>query len=226
MRHPLALVALLLIGSCSRWDFGVEIPFVATWNDAPISCETADPALTDLRFFVDDPQLIDASGNAIDIRYATEFKWQNDAVALIDLENGQGACINGSAVVYDRLIGVTRAGDYRGLRFTIGVPFRINHANPRTAIPPLDDAAMHGDWRTGYTFLRAGVTTQGDGFWLQTGSEGCESAEGHVTGCRHPNRVEVILPDFVPGEHVVIVDLAKLHEGSDQSDIQSIFTVR
>ncbi|HSG96979.1 MAG TPA: MbnP family copper-binding protein [Woeseiaceae bacterium] len=218
MRRLIALVALLLLGSCSRWDLGVEVPFVATWKGQPLSCESAGPALTDLRFYVDDPQLIDLEGNAHHLRYATEFEWQNDVVALIDLENGEGTCENGTDVFFDRLIGVTRAGSYRGLRFTVGVPFRLNHANPLTATTPLGDAAMHWHWRSGYKFLRAGVQSTDDGFWIHVGSAGCDGTVGHITDCRFPNRVEVFLPDFVPGESVVVVELAELLAGTNLDD--------
>jgi len=213
-----ALLGVFVLASCGRWDLGVEIPVVATWHGNPIDCETTDPSMTDLRFYLANPQLIDLEGNRHDVRFATEFEWENDAVAFIDLENGRGACTNGTPDVFDRVIGVARAGDYRGLRFTIGVPFRLNHENPLTAAPPLDDPAMHWHWRSGYKFLRAGVRTGSDGFWLHGGSAGCEGTVGHITGCRFPNRIEVELPDFVPGQSVVEIDLAELVAGTDLTD--------
>jgi uncharacterized repeat protein (TIGR04052 family) len=226
VRLAIALVALLLIASCSRWDLPIEIPVLATLNGQPVDCNSAGVSLTDLRFYVSDLQLIDTDGRAHDVRYATEFDWQNDAVALIDLENGEGRCQNGTAAVYDRLLGVARTGDYRGLRFTVGVPFRLNHANPLTATPPLDDPDMHWHWRSGYKFLRAGVSNGTDGFWIHGGSTGCEGTVGHITECRFPNRFEVFLPDFVPGEHAITFDMGALVsdinlEDAIQSDCSS-----
>ena len=197
---------------------GVEIPFVATWNGNLLACDSAAPALTDLRFYVSDPQLIDSDGRWHDVRFATEFPWQNDAVALIDLENGNEACVNGTPNVYSNVVGVARAGDYRGLRFTVGVPFSLNHANPLTARPPLDDADMHWHWRSGYKFLRAGIRTQNDGYWIHVGSAGCEGTVGHVTGCGFPNRILVELPEFSPGTNMVAIDLAALAAGIDLKD--------
>lgn len=218
MRILVALIALFSLGSCGRWDLGVEIPIVATWEGRPLGCTGKDPVLSDLRFYLSNPQLIDNNGKSHDLRFATEFEWQNDAVAFIDLEDGSGACANGTAATYDRVIGVARAGDYRGLRFTIGVPFRLNHENPLVATPPLDDPAMHWHWRSGYKFLRAGVQTDDDGFWIHAGSAGCDGTVGHITGCRFPNRIEVVLPDFVPGQGVVEIDLAELLSGTDLTD--------
>jgi uncharacterized repeat protein (TIGR04052 family) len=218
VRYSTALVALCLLASCGKWDLPVEIPVVATWDGQPINCSSKGIFLTDLRFYVSDVQLVDADGRAHDVRYATEFEWQNDAVALVDLENGEGACENGTTAVHDRLLGVARAREYRGLRFTVGVPFRLNHANPITATPPLDDADMHWHPRSGYKFLRAGVSNGSDSFWIHGGSTGCEGTVGHITGCRFPNRIEVFMPDFVPGEHAVAFDLGALIADIDLED--------
>jgi uncharacterized repeat protein (TIGR04052 family) len=218
VRILLALIAMFTLASCGRWDVGVEIPIVATWQGQPIGCNGDGPVLSDLRFYLSNPQLIDKKGKVRDLRFATEFEWQNDAVAFIDLEDGSGACANGTTETFDRVIGVARAREYRGLRFTIGVPFRLNHENPLTATPPLDDSAMHWHWRSGYKFLRAGVQTENDGFWIHAGSAGCEGTVGHITGCRYPNRIDVELPDFVPGESAVEIDLAELLAGTDLGD--------
>jgi uncharacterized repeat protein (TIGR04052 family) len=215
----IAVAALLMLcASCSRWDLEVRIPFAATWQDDPIDCASGAPALTDLRLYVNNVQLIDTTGRAHDVRYATEFAWENDAVALIDLENGSGACTNGTEVTYGHIVGAIPSGEYRGLRFTVGVPFRLNHLNPLTAAPPLDDPDMHWHWRSGYKFLRAGIRTESDRFWIHVGSIGCEGTVGDITGCRYPNRIQVELPEFVPGQHGVRVDLAELLVGTNLAD--------
>jgi len=213
-----ALLVPLVCASCSQWDYPVNIPFVATWQGEPISCESPGAALSDLRFYVSNVQLLDNDGRSHDVRFATEMSWQNDAVAIIDLENGEGACLNGTAELSTYVLGVAKVKEYRGLRFTIGVPFRINHENPLTAEAPLDDPDMHWHWRSGYKFLRAGVSTQSDGFWIHVGSAGCEGTVGNITGCRFPNRIEVELPDFVVDEHVVTVDLSALVAGTNLDD--------
>jgi len=218
MRILVALGFASLCGSCGQWDLGVQIPFIATWQGSPIGCDSAAPSLTDLRFYVSKPQLVDTAGRSRDIRFATEFEWQNDAVAYLDLENGSGSCQNGTQELFSDVIGVARAGEYKGLRFTIGVPFRLNHANPLTASPPLDDPDMHWHWRSGYKFLRAGIRTETDGMWIHTGSAACDGTVGHITGCKFPNRIEVFLPDFVPGESTVRIELAELFRATDLED--------
>jgi len=212
------LAALWVCSSCSQWDHPVNIPFVATWQGQPIGCDSPDIALSDLRFYVSNVQLVDTEGQSHDVRLATEMAWQNDAVAYIDLETGTGTCQNGTGGLSTYVLGVAKARDYRGLRFTIGVPFRINHENPLTAKPPLDDPDMHWHWRSGYKFLRAGVRTAEDGFWMHAGSAGCEGTVGNITGCKFPNRIEVDLPDFVIDEDAVSIDLAALVAGTDLDD--------
>jgi uncharacterized repeat protein (TIGR04052 family) len=218
VRPLAALAAAAICTSCSQWDQPVNIPFVATWQGKAIDCGSADAALTDMRFYVSNVQLVDSDGQSHDVRFATEKSWQNDAVAYIDLENGSGACQNGTAATFDHVLGVAIAGQYQGLRFTVGVPFRLNHENPLTAKPPLDDPDMHWHWRSGYKFLRAGVRTADDGFWIHTGSAGCEGTVGNITGCTFPNRIEVFLPDFVVGENAVSIDLTELLRDVDLHD--------
>ena len=116
------------------------------------------------------------------------------------------------------LVGYLPEREYEGLEFTIGVPFERNHANPLTADAPLDNAAMHWHWRSGYKFLRAGVSTASDGFWIHVGSAGCEGTVQNVTGCSFPNRVRVSLPRFTPRASQVEIDLAALLEGTNLDD--------
>lgn len=218
MRLFAALLVPLVCVSCDQWDYPVKIPFVATWQGEPINCTSPGTALTDLRLYVSNVQLVDNRGQSHDVRFATEMAWQNDAVAFIDLEDGTGACRNGTAELSTYVLGVAKVNEYRGLRFTVGVPFRINHENPLTAETPLDDPDMHWHWRSGYKFLRAGVATDNDGFWMHVGSAGCEGTVGNITGCTFPNRIDVELRDFVVDKHAVNIDLGVLVSGTDLDD--------
>lgn len=50
-----------------------------------------------------------------------------------------------------------KAGEYKGLRFNIGLPRDVNHADPTVALPPLNLAQsdMYWSWNSGYIFLLA-----------------------------------------------------------------------
>jgi uncharacterized repeat protein (TIGR04052 family) len=209
---------LFCCAACSQSRSPVDIEFVATWNGQPLACGDAEYSLTDLRFFVSEAVLVDAAGAEHSISLTSDGRWQQEHVALIDLENGEGACVNGTQETNTRLAGTTDIADFKGIRFTVGVPFELNHANPLLADAPLDDSAMHWHWRSGYKFLRAGVNTESDGFWLHLGSTACEGTVQNISTCRSPNRVTVQLDGFSPQDQRINVDLAALFEGADFND--------
>jgi hypothetical protein len=77
---------------------------------------------------------------------------------------------------------------------------------------------MHWHWRAGYKFLRTGISTADDGFWLHLGSTGCEGTVRNITACNSENRVHVVLTNFVLGRDAVVVDLAALTSGTNLDD--------
>jgi uncharacterized repeat protein (TIGR04052 family) len=209
--RALALIpAAATLPACGEPPVPVQIPFIAVFDGVPVSCGAGfDAELTDLRFYIYDVRLTDTAGNEQQLELAADGDWQQANLALLDLENGDGRCINGTSGINSALTGTVAAGDYRGLSFTLGVPFEQNHADPLLAVPPLGDAAMHWHWRGGYKFLRAGFATADDGFWIHLGNTGCEGTLQDISGCSAPNRVTVQLNEYVPG-HEVVVDLGQL----------------
>jgi len=145
------LSSLLLLGACSEPDIQIAIPITASWNQDPITCsqDSAPVRLTDLRFYVHDVHLLDSEGSPVALQMDPDGRWQQDGIALLDLEDASGDCQNGTAASHTQLQGSVKAGEYRGLVFTVGVPFDDNHADPLQALPPLGDSAMHWSWRGG-----------------------------------------------------------------------------
>lgn len=223
--HRLVLLILLFLAlsACSRRPIEVVIPFEAVHGDEVIRCDSPDsgPNLTDLRFYVASVRAMRDDGVTVDLLLHPDDQWQQAGLALLDFEDGTGACSNGSPDTNTVLRGTLPAGEYRGLQFTMGVPFDLNHGDPLLAAAPLDDTAMHWHWRAGYKFMRAGIRTADDGFWVHLGSTGCEGSVRHITGCRFPNRVDVLLPEFLPGQDSVVVDLAALLEETDLLDAEA-----
>lgn len=205
----LPLAALLV--ACDKPQLDVHIPFAVEFSGQSIECGAMDKAvqLTDLRFYVSDVQLEDVNGNLHSLE---------PNLALIDLEDGSGSCSNGTPDTQNILQGAVANGEYQSLRFTLGVPFDLNHRDPLLAEVPLDDAAMHWHWRGGYKFLRAGVRSADDGFWMHLGSTGCQGTLQNITGCNAPNRVVVQINDFVPGRDTVIIDLAEIVAAAELDD--------
>lgn len=218
-RVLLPVLALIVLPACTRPATPVDLVFAARYGDANISCiESADGVqLTDLRFFVHDIRLLDASGNDADFHMADDGTWQDGVVALVDLENGQGACLNGSPEMNATIKGTVRSGPVHSISFRLGVPEDANHLDPMTAPPPRNYTAMHWHWLNGYKFVRAGVRTDTDGFGLHLGSSRCDGVPGSFS-CRSPNRPNVTVWGFDPANNQVILDINKLFEGIDLKD--------
>lgn len=147
----------------------VEIKFSAVVGEKPFNCgesysnlgaQTGSFTATDFRFYVSDVALIDASGKAVPIALKQDGKWQHQNVALLDFENKSGACANGTADTRDRIIGTIPKGNYKGLQFTLGVPFNLNHEDASLAPSPLNLTSLWWNWRGGYKFLRIDLKNQ------------------------------------------------------------------
>jgi len=210
-RIATALLAVSLLQSCGPAPRNLRISFVATYSGVPLLCDgDASIHLSDLRFYVYDVRLRDSAGRQVPLQLRTDSAWQQAGLALLDLENGEAECSDGTPEMHTVLEGTLPAGEYQGLSFMLGVPFELNHKDPLRAAAPLDDAAMHWHWRGGYKFLRAGVRSTDDGFWLHLGSTGCEGTLQDIRACSAPNRVSVQIDDFIPGRDDVAVDLSAL----------------
>ena len=216
--RPVAVLSALILVSCTAGKEAVQIGFDARFDGAGIRCDgDAAVRLSDLRFYVHDVELLDEAGRGVRVEL-DEGPWQQPGLAMVDLEDGLADCSNGTAATRAAVTGRVPPGAWSGLRFVVGVPFDRNHGDPLLAVAPLGDAAMHWHWRSGYKFLRAGLRTADDGFWLHLGSTGCEGTVGDITGCSSPNRVRVELEGFDPDRDVVVVDLARLADGTDLAD--------
>jgi len=169
--------ALLFVLSCSlsttmlaqgqvETQQRVEISFAGRLAGKPFACgsqyegvgikkSTVTPQ--DLRFFVSDVELLDANGKAASVSLDQDGIWQYKNVALIDLEDGKGGCRNGNAAMHAAVTGNVAAGQYTGVRFTVGVPFELDHISPLSAPSPLNMTAMFWSWQGGYKFIRAEV---------------------------------------------------------------------
>lgn len=211
----LLVTMLIVCAACSAKSVPVHIEFAPVWAGQSIQCDSTELSLTDLRFYVSNVALIDSRGNEHSVSLTPDERWQQQGVALIDLENGSGTCSNGTADIRASLEGTVTGSDFVGVKFTIGVPFEMNHANPLLAQPPLDDAAMHWHWRSGYKFLRAGVAMQTDSFWIHLGSTGCEGTIHNISGCNSPNRVEVEFAEFSVEIDSIVIELSELFRGID-----------
>ncbi len=141
---------------------------------------------------------------------AQDGEWQLQNVALLDFDNGTGSCAGSTETNY-QVKGTVPAGTYTGIKFTMGIPFDLNHGDVATAAAPLNSTDMFWVWNYGYKFLRVDLSTTGqpDGFFLHVGSTGCNgaTATSPPTACTELNEAAVTLTGFSAGSDVVVVDL-------------------
>jgi len=215
----------------------VSIPFAAEINGQPFACgQTYGPVGTtgssitpmDFRWYVSGVKLIDAQGRAVPVTLEQDGVWQLGDLALLDFENGQGPCRNGTAAVNTTVRGTVPAGTYRGIEFTLGVPFDRNHGDPTTAPSPLNNTAMFWNWQGGYKFIKFDTTSTGlsdrtpgapspqgpvTRYAMHLGSTGCQAASRTAAPsapCANPNTVAVRFDRFQPGQHTLVADMGRV----------------
>jgi len=140
----------------------VTIQFEGAVGDEPFACGetyqlgTPQSAVTplDFRFYVSEVALIDAEGNEVPLVLEQDNLWQHQNVALIDFEDKTGACANGTPQTRGQVVGAVPPGEYNGLKFTLGVPFSLNHIDSTLAPSPLNLTSMWWNWNFGYKFAR------------------------------------------------------------------------
>lgn len=190
--------------------------FVCGTTYANLGADDSSLEVSDFRFYVQDVELKNADGDYVAVDLDTDNNvWQVDDVALLDFEEG---CTDFGDAGTNRVVtGTVPEGTYDGLRFKMGVPFELNHANPATAEPPLNLTAMHWSWQGGYKFLRIDTGDSSETTWrMHLGSTGCDGdpVAGGTTTCAAPNRVDVELDAFDPESDTVVADFARLVAGA------------
>lgn len=188
---------------------------------------------SDLRFYVSEVALVDSRGRVVPVTLQQDHRWQHQDVALLDFEDGTGPCSNGTPVIHHEVVGSVPEAEYSGIRFAVGVPFDLNHADPTLASSPLNLTAMFWVWQSGYRFFKLDMATDGQplsaaesrnatmsdemnrpaGFPVHLGSTGCVSASATTPPsreCAHPNHVRVAFDSFDVKRQQVVLDIAKL----------------
>ena len=241
--HTLSLLGALgvLLAACSsppqQAVQTVSIPFAAEINGQPFACgQTYGPVGTtgssitpmDFRLYVSAVKLIDARGRSVPVTLEQDGVWQLGDLALLDFENGQGPCRNGTPAVNTTVRGTVPTGQYTGIEFTLGVPFAQNHGDPTTAASPLNNTAMFWNWQGGYKFLKFDTTSSGlsperpgapsaqgpaTRYAVHLGSTGCESPSrttAPATPCANPNTVSVRFDRFDLAKQTIVADMGRV----------------
>ena len=214
----------------------VNLQFAAEVNGQPFECgksyagvgttkTTVTPS--DFRMYVSEVHLLNAQGQAVPLQLQQDGVWQLENLALIDFENGAATCRNGTTGVNTAVRGSVPAGQYTGVRFTLGVPFGRNHGDPTVAPSPLNNTAMFWNWQGGYKFLKFDTTSSGitpekpaaasamgpvTRYSVHLGSTLCAGASKTAapSACQNGNRVTVEFKNFDPTRQTVVADIGRV----------------
>lgn len=173
---PVLMLGTGFLGGCGSGATPVELRFGVADEDAA--------TVRALQFYVHAIELIDEHGKPHPFRLATAEPWQNEHVALIDIAR------------HASVQGTVDHSTFSAVRFTVGVPFDLNHSNPLVAAAPLDRGEMFWNWQSGHKFLRADVAVDGREWSLHLGSTGCSSASAlrpPAQPCLQPNEMRIEL---------------------------------
>ncbi|MGV3711243.1 MAG: MbnP family copper-binding protein [Gemmatimonas sp.] len=230
-----ATLASVLLGSTASAQATrkVALKFQAMVGSEAFACGksyggmgTSNATLTpsDFAFYVHDVKLISATGAEVPVTLDQDGMYQNGNVALLDFEDGTGACSNGNAALHTSVNGTAPEGKYTGVKLTIGVPFDRNHQDLATQPSPLSLTRMFWAWNSGHKFVRfEAKSAEGKNWVMHLGSGGCTptgSAVKAPTACAQENRPVVTLTNFDVDAETVVADIKALFAGNGGAENQ------
>lgn len=219
--HSLDVDCLAVAGDNPAEDQAVTLRFAGVVGDAPFACgvpftglgtKGASAMASDFRFFVYDVELLDEEGKPTALAMDARPDWQGEGVALVDFEEGPSKkCFGGTPGTNTKITGKVPKGSYSGVRFRIGVPARLNHADSTTLAAPLTAGGMVWSWLAGFKFLKFELGTG----VFHLGSTGCSGTPPDNVDCSKTNEAQILLEDFDAASQEIVVDLAAAFSGVD-----------
>jgi hypothetical protein len=117
-----------------------------------------------LKFYTSNVQLVKADGSSLTIPGVSLTSWSSEPAQTGSLmQGGQNIkAASSSGATFFKLS--APAGEYKGLRFEVGVPKDLNHRDASTMALPLGlESGMFWAWNPGYIFFRVEGKTVVDG---------------------------------------------------------------
>lgn len=212
------------------------------WKNSALDCQTTFNTgeenktwfIEQLQFFLSDIEVGSSTSGWKKLNLAnTPFQASNTALlgtnckdnnVLLDVNNTAESKIKSKANWAIELATDSNhiLDEYSQIRFTLGVPFEINHLNPISQPSPLNLPSMFWIWQTGHKFMRLELATNQQQWLFHLGSTGCKSASAMRSpqyNCLYPNRFNFQLPLVKnnQGQLILNVDLAALLKGVELS---------
>lgn len=194
-----------------------EEAFACGQSYAGVGSSNSTIEALDFRLYVHDVTLVRANGEALPLALEQDGVWQRDGIALLDFEDGTGACDTASPETRTVVVGSAMdPGDIVGLRFTLGIPDAQNHLDAATAPAPLNVQGLWWTWQGGYKFARIDVkTATNPAFYFHLGATSCDGTVSAGFDCQFDNRTPIAVDGWSPDGGQVVLDLARLYAGSD-----------
>lgn len=201
----------------------ISIPFVGVVGDDVFACGTsyalgsagASALVTDFRFYLHDIAVIDDAGTAHALTL-DDGDFQANGHALIDFEDGTGACQTGSPTRHSVVTGTLEKDvTITGVTFKVGVAAEQNQLDVSSADAPLNVPGLYWSWANGYKHMRADLAV-GDAeaaARFHLGANACAGDPGAIA-CGHDNTPTIAL-DLDPSTDAIAVDLAALYASVD-----------
>lgn len=172
--------------------------------------------ISDFRFFVSNVSLIKEDGSKEKlVLEKNDFQYESNdgSTSLLDFEDNTGDCVKrGNTKALNTIVkGMAPDVKYKGIEFTLGVPFKLNH----TEFPDeksLTQPGMDWGWQAGRRFAKMELKPTDNEkvkIWnFHLGSVGCKdtNSDGKVDNCTQANRVKIEFADFDLNTQKIVVD--------------------
>ncbi|PWK50066.1 putative repeat protein (TIGR04052 family) [Pleionea mediterranea] len=190
-----ALIASLLFNACDVTDRNNHLNFDVYYGSKKLNCEASFTQngqqwrVTQLQFYVHNIELQNNKG-----------QWHAVSPSIAAKDHQKIALVGGVCGAQQQwqvnLKEMIALSDQQAIRFTLGVPFHLNHKNPLTQPSPLNQPDMFWTWQTGHKFLRLELESDNDSWLFHLGSTGCQSpapVRPPESACKNPNRSQITL---------------------------------
>ena len=210
---------LFILGACDN-NRRSDIAVIPVYRQQVLNCNQTFAHMGEswryqqLQFFISGLEVItaDKANQGWQELPLLQTRFQSGKVALL----GEVCASDGSDVSEGswqlQLAPSIDTSDIRRIRFTLGIPFALNHQNPLTQKSPLNLSSMFWVWRTGHKFLRLEMASDKEAWLFHLGSTGClapSSVRPPADECRQPNRFQYELA-YDSGKGGLLLDLSVL----------------
>ncbi|WDE12633.1 MbnP family copper-binding protein [Thalassomonas haliotis] len=220
-----AFSVLFFLAACER-NRPVTIAVTPVYQQQVLACNKAFSHMGEswryqqLQFFISEldvfAKAVDSSPDQAKNSWRTwpllESEFQSGNVALLGQVCSPGGNQSSVGNWQLHLAPAFELSSISRIRFTLGIPFALNHQNPLTQKSPFNVPSMFWVWRTGHKFLRLDMVSDDDNWLFHLGSTGCPAVSPvrpPAEQCRQPNRFQFELA-FDSKKPELLLDLSRL----------------